>query len=88
MQGYAVLQGIKNGGQEPSKWAFSEYHKLFAPFGYFQLREQVNNGRMVVSPLWCGPGNIYGFVLDRQNPTGKNGLLLKHQTSPPFPAKG
>ncbi len=29
-----------------------------------QFREQVNNVRMVVSPLWRGPGNIHGFVLD------------------------
>ncbi len=30
--------------------------------------------RMVVSPLWRGPGNIHGFVLN-----GKSYLLLKHQ---------
>ncbi len=29
-----------------------------------QQQEQVNNVRMVVSHLWCGPGNIHGFVLD------------------------
>ncbi len=26
-------------------------------------REQVNNVRVVESPLWRGPGNIHGFVL-------------------------
>ncbi len=31
---------------------------------YSHLREQVNNVRMVVSPLWRGPGNVHGFVLD------------------------
>ncbi len=37
-----------------------------ATFGLnpIQLKEQVNNARMVVSPLWRGPGNIHGFVLD------------------------
>ncbi len=31
---------------------------------YSQLREQVNNVRVVVSPLWRGAGNIHGFILD------------------------
>ncbi len=30
----------------------------------FQLRKQVNNVRMVVSPLRRGPGNIHGFIRD------------------------
>ncbi len=25
---------------------------------------RANNVYMVVSPLWCGPGNIHGFILD------------------------
>ncbi len=29
-----------------------------------QLREQVNNAGMVVSPLWLGPGNSHGFILE------------------------
>ncbi len=29
-----------------------------------QLREQVNNVGMVVSPLWLRPGNTHGFVLE------------------------
>ncbi len=29
-----------------------------------KLREQVIYVRMVVSPLWRGPGNIHNFVLD------------------------
>ncbi len=33
---------------------------------YSQLRQQVNNVRMEVSPLWRGPGNIHGIVLDGQ----------------------
>ncbi len=34
-------------------------------------REQVNNVRMEVSPLWSGPDNIHGFVLDEKSlPTG------------------
>ncbi len=40
----------------------SEYHKALALL-YSQLREQVNNVHMVVSPLWCGLGNIYGCIL-------------------------
>ncbi len=51
----------------------AEYHMALAL--YSQLREQVNNVCMIVSPLWRGPGNIHGFVLD--------GLLLKHQLSLP-----
>ncbi len=31
-----------------------------------QLREKVNNARIVVSPLWRGPGNIRAFALDGQ----------------------
>ncbi len=31
---------------------------------YSQLRGQVNNVRMVVSPLWLLPGNITGFNQD------------------------
>ncbi len=34
------------------------------PLLYSQLRDQVNNIRMVVSPLWRGPGNTHGFILD------------------------
>ncbi len=34
---------------------------------YSQLRKEVNNVRMVVSPLWRGLGNIHGFVLDRKS---------------------
>ncbi len=30
---------------------------------YCKLRECVKNVRMLVSPLWHGPSNIYGFVL-------------------------
>ncbi len=29
-----------------------------------QLREQVNNVRMVVSSLWRGPGSTHSFALD------------------------
>ncbi len=29
-----------------------------------QVREQVNNVRMAVSPLWCRPGNTHAFTLD------------------------
>ncbi len=44
-----------------------------------QLREQVNNVRLVVvSPLWRGPGNIHGLPW-MENPTDKDRLLLKHQ---------
>ncbi len=32
-----------------------------------RLREQVNNVRMVVSPLWRVPGNTHGFFLDGQS---------------------
>ncbi len=32
-----------------------------------QFREQVNNVRMEVSPLWRGQGNIRGFVLDEKH---------------------
>ncbi len=28
------------------------------------LREQINNVRVVVSPLWRSPNNIHGFILD------------------------
>ncbi len=47
------------------------YAYLGVPLGicsllYSHLGEQVNNVRMVVSPLWCGPGNIHGFILDGQ----------------------
>ncbi len=31
---------------------------------YFVLREQVNNVRMAMSPLWRGLGNANGFLLD------------------------
>ncbi len=48
-----------------------------------QLREQVNNVHMIVSPLWHGPGNIHGF-LRVENPTEKDGPLLKYQMRPPF----
>ncbi len=30
---------------------------------YSKLRKQANNVRMVVSCLWCGPGNVHGCVL-------------------------
>ncbi len=42
----------------------SLYQKALAPFFIQNFGEQVNNVRMVVSPLWRGPGNIYGFILD------------------------
>ncbi len=29
-----------------------------------QLKEQINNVDMVMSPLWRGPANIQGFILD------------------------
>ncbi len=58
----------------------SEYHKPSCSLLYSQLREQVNNARMEVNPLWRGPGNTHGFLLD-----GKSYLLLRHQMSPPFP---
>ncbi len=31
------------------------------------LREQADNVRMVVSPLWRGPRNIHGLVLDEKS---------------------
>ncbi len=31
---------------------------------YFQFRKQVDIVRMVMSPLWRGPGNNHGFLLD------------------------
>ncbi len=37
-----------------------------------QLKVQVNNVRIAVSPLWRGQGIIHGFVKD------KDMLLLKH----------
>ncbi len=61
MQGYAVHRGITTVGRELSwRRLNSEYHKALSS----QLMEQVNNVRMVVNPLWRGPGNIHGFVLD------------------------
>ncbi len=33
---------------------------------------------MVVSPLWRGPGNIHGFVLDGKSYRQGNRLLFKH----------
>ncbi len=38
-----------------------------------QLRERVKHDRMIVSPLWRGPGNIHGFVLDGKS-SDKDGL--------------
>ncbi len=38
---------------------------------------------MVVSSLWIGPGNIHGLASSwMENPTEKDGLLLKHQLCP------
>ncbi len=38
---------------------------------------------MAVSPQWRGPGNIHGLASSwMENPTEKDGLLLKHQLCP------
>ncbi len=54
---YRMTRCERTVGREPSwRRLNSEYHKVLAPL-------QVNNVRMVVSPLWRGPANIQGFVL-------------------------
>ncbi len=79
MQRHFVQQGAKN--------VVREYHQdtitPMLPFNS-QLKEQINNVHMVVSPLWRGPSNIHGFALDG-NHTAKDGLLIKHQLPPPLP---
>ncbi len=61
-------------GQEPS-WCRpnAEYHKVIV---------QINNVRMVSSPLWRGPGN------NQDRKSDKDRLLLKHQLFTPFPVCG
>ncbi len=60
---------------------YSECHKALAPLFYSKLRKQENYVRVVVSPLWRGPGNIHIFILDRKSYR----LLLKHQLCLLFP---
>ncbi len=65
MQGCAAHHGIKNVVFKPS-WCRheSEYLKAHCPLLYSKLRQQESNARMEVSPLWCGPGIIIGFILN------------------------
>ncbi len=49
------------------------------PF-HLQLREQVNNARIAMSSLWRGLA--YSWT---ENHTDKDGPLLKHRMSLPFP---
>ncbi len=51
---------------------------------YSQLRKQVNNAHMIVSPLWRGPDNIHGFILD--GPSYQKGKTTAQ--GPSFPVWG
>ncbi len=77
MQVCVVHRGTKNVGREPS-WRRSnpEHHKLRAPFFI-----QVNSVRLVVTLLV----EVSSW---RENPTDKNGLLVKHQLCPSLPVRG
>ncbi len=63
MQVCVVHRGIKSVGGEPS-WCTLNPELSPCSLLYSQLREQVSNVRMVVSPLWRGLGNIHGFIQD------------------------
>ncbi len=47
---------------------YSEYQRVYGID--FLLTQLMNNVRMVVRPLWCGRGNVHGFI--------QGGLLFKH----------
>ncbi len=46
---------------------YNEYYSALCSLLISQLREQVSNVGMVVSPLWFGSGNTHGFAVDRKS---------------------
>ncbi len=65
LNGDRFHRGMMNVGGEP-RWCrpCMEYHNPQASLLNTQLREQVNDDRLVVGSLWRGPCRIQNFILD------------------------